>query len=77
MASIKPLRWLTRAAVTAVVLMMTVTVDLMLLPGPTARAVDAKAIRVASSNLIIDRHYGWPAVVLATSGLRSAPYNWL
>jgi protein-disulfide isomerase len=50
----KSLRWLTRAAVTAVVLMMTVTVDLMLLPSPTARAVDAKAIRVASSNVIRD-----------------------
>ena len=47
MANTKPLRWLTRVAVTAVVLMMTVTVGLMLLPSPTARAVDAKAIRVA------------------------------
>ena len=74
MTNTKPLRWLTRAAVTAVALMMTVTVDLMLLPSSTARAVDAKAIRVASSNLIIDRHYGWPAVTLSLYEDSLCPY---
>ena len=74
MATIKPLRWLTRAPVTAVVLMMTVTVDLMLLPSPTARAVDAKAIRVASSDVIRDGHYGWPVVVLSLYEDPLCPY---
>jgi protein-disulfide isomerase len=74
MANTKHLRWLTRAAVTAVVLMMTVTVDLMLLPSPTARAVDAKAIRVASSNVIRDGHYGWPVVVVSLYEDALCPY---
>src|SRR3981189_2840548 len=58
MANAKRLRPLTRVAVTAVVLMMAVMADLFAFE-PTARAVDAKAIRVATSNLIIDHHYGW------------------
>lgn len=74
MANTKRLRWLTRAAVTAVALMMAVTADLMLSPGPTARAVDAKAIRVASSNLIIDPATGQPAVVLAMYEDSLCPY---
>ncbi|MDT5245432.1 MAG: hypothetical protein QOD36_2808 [Mycobacterium sp.] len=72
MANTRPLRWLTRAAVTAVMLMM--AVDLMLLPSPTARAVDAKAIRVASSNVIRDGHYGWPVVVLSLYEDSLCPY---
>ena len=42
MANTKRLRRLTRVAITAVVLMMAVTADLMLSPDPTARAVDAQ-----------------------------------
>lgn len=74
MANTKRLRWLTRAAVAAVALMMAVTADLMLSPGPTARAVDAKAIRVASSNLIIDPATGQPAVVLSMYEDSLCPY---
>jgi protein-disulfide isomerase len=70
----KRLRWLTRAAVTAVVLMMAVTADLMLSPGPTARAVDAQAIRVASSNLITDPGTGQPTVVLSLYEDALCPY---
>jgi protein-disulfide isomerase len=74
MANTTRLRWLTRAAVAAVALMMAVTADLMLSPGPTARAVDAKAIRVASSNLIIDPATGQPAVVLSMYEDSLCPY---
>ncbi len=74
MATNKRLRRLTRAAVTAVVLMLAVTTDLMLSPDPTARAVDAKAIRVTSSNLITDPHYGWPTVVLSLYEDSLCPY---
>lgn len=74
MANTKRLRWLTRAAVAAVALMMAVTADLMLSPGPTARAVDAMAIRVASSNLIIDPATGQPAVVLSMYEDSLCPY---
>ena len=56
-ATNKRLHRLTRAAVTAVVLMMAVSADLMLSPDPTASAVDAKAIRVTSSNLITEPRY--------------------
>jgi protein-disulfide isomerase len=73
-ATNKRLRRLTRAAVTAVVLMLAVTTDLMLSPDPTARAVDAKAIRVTSSNLITDPHYGWPMVVLSLYEDSLCPY---
>jgi protein-disulfide isomerase len=72
-ATTKPRRP-TRAAVIAVVLMMTATVDLMLLPSPTARAVDATAIRVASSKLIRDSHYGWPVAVLSLYEDALCPY---
>ena len=65
MPNTKRVRPLNRFAITAVVLMMAVTAELSLTPDPTARAVDAKAIRVASSNLIVDHHYGWPTVVLS------------
>ena len=65
MANTERLRRLTRVAITAVVLMMAVTADLMLSPDPTARAVDAKAIRVTSSNLITDAGTGRPTVVLS------------
>ena len=61
----KRLRRLTRVAITAVVLMMAVTADLILSPDPTASAVDAKAIRVTSSNLITDPGTGKPTVVLS------------
>ena len=74
MANTTRLRWLTRAAVAAVALMMAVTADLMLSPGPTARAVDAMAIRVASSNLIIDPATGQPAVVLSMYEDSLCPY---
>jgi protein-disulfide isomerase len=73
-ATNKRLRWLTRAAVTAVVLMLAVSADLMLSPEPTARAVDAKAIRVTSSNLITDPHGGWPTVVLSLYEDALCPY---
>ena len=73
MGNTKSLRWLTRAAATAVVL-ITMTVDLMLLPSPTARAVEAKAIRVASSDVIRDGHYGWPMVVLSLYEDSLCPY---
>ncbi len=74
MATNKRLRRLTRAAVTAVVLMLAVSADLMLSPEPTARAVDAKAIRVTSSNLITDPHFGRPAVVLSMYEDALCPY---
>jgi protein-disulfide isomerase len=73
-ATTKRLRRLTRAAVTAVVLMLAVSADLMLSPDPTARAVDAKSIRVTSSNLITDPHYGWPTVVLSLYEDALCPY---
>ena len=73
MATNKRLRRLTRAAVAAVVLMMAVSADLMLSP-PTARAVDAKAIRVTSSNLITDPGTGQPTVVLSLYEDSLCPY---
>jgi protein-disulfide isomerase len=73
-AKTKRLRRLTRAAVTAVVLMMAVAADLMLCPDPTARAVDAKAIRVTSSNLITAPGTGQPTVVLSLYEDYLCPY---
>jgi protein-disulfide isomerase len=73
-ATNKRLHRLTRAAVTAVVLMLAVSADLTLSPDPTARAVDAKGIRVTSSNLITDPHYGWPTVVLSLYEDALCPY---
>jgi protein-disulfide isomerase len=68
------LRRLTRAAVTAVVLMMAVSAHLMLSPAPTAVAVDAKAIQVTSNNLITDPGTGQPAVVLSLYEDSLCPY---
>lgn len=73
-ANAKRSRALTRAAMTAVVLMIAITVGLMVSPGPTAAAVDTKAIRVASSNLIIDPDTGQPAVVLSMYEDSLCPY---
>jgi len=70
----KRLRRLTLAAVTAVVLMMAVAANLALSPDPTARAVDAKAIRVTSSNLITDPGTGQPTVVLSLYEDSLCPY---
>jgi protein-disulfide isomerase len=74
MPNTKPLHPLNRFAITAVVLMMAVTAELLLSPDPTATAVDAKAIRVTSSNLIVDHHYGWPTVVLSMYEDALCPY---
>jgi protein-disulfide isomerase len=73
-ADTKRLRRLTRAAVSAVALMMAVTADLMLSPDPTARAVDTKAIRVTSSNLITDPDTGQPTVVVSLYEDSLCPY---
>jgi protein-disulfide isomerase len=56
------------------VVMMAVTADLTLSHAPTARAVDAKAIRVTSSNLITDPGTGQPAVVLSLYEDSLCPY---
>jgi len=71
--NVKRLRRLTRIAVTAVVLMTAVTSGLMLSPGPTARAADARAIRVTSGNLITDPD-GQPTVVLSLYEDSLCPY---
>ncbi|KAA0080570.1 DsbA family protein [Mycolicibacterium sp. P9-64] len=60
----KRLRQLARVAATAVVLATAVTAALMTSPNPTARASDAKAIRVTSGNLVTDPD-GQPTVVLS------------
>jgi protein-disulfide isomerase len=73
-ATTKRLHTLTRAAVTAVVLMMAVSAGLMLSRDPNAAAVDAKAIRVASSNLITDPGTGQPMVVLSLYEDALCPY---
>jgi protein-disulfide isomerase len=70
----KCLRQLTRIAVTAVVSMTAVTVALMASPNPTARAVDAKAIRVTSGNVITDPGTGQPTVVLSMYEDSLCPY---
>lgn len=62
-----------RAAVAAVVLMMTAMTALMVAPGPAARAADAKAIRVTSGNLITDPD-GQPTVVLSLYEDSLCPY---
>ena len=59
---------------TAVALTMAVTAGLMLSPGPTAAAVDAKAIRVTSNKLIVDPDTGQPAVVLSMYEDSLCPY---
>ncbi|MBB5167300.1 DsbA family protein [Mycobacterium sp. AZCC_0083] len=73
MPNVKRLLRLTRIAVTAVVLVTAVTSGLMLSPGPTARAVDAKAIRVTSGHLITDPD-GQPTVVLSMYEDSLCPY---
>ena len=70
----KHLRRLARVAATTVVLMMVVTADLLLCTDPAARAVDAKAIRVTSSNLITDPGTGQPTVVLSLYEDTLCPY---
>jgi protein-disulfide isomerase len=74
MANTKRMRRLTRVAVSAAVLMMAVTANLMQSPYPTATAVDAKAIRVTSSNLITDPGTGQPMVVLSLYEDSLCPY---
>lgn len=64
---------LTRAAVVAVTTMAAVTAALMASPSPTARAADAKAIRVTSGNLITDPD-GQPTVVLSLYEDSLCPY---
>jgi protein-disulfide isomerase len=73
-ANNRRLRWLTQTAVTTVALMLALTADLMLSPYPMARAVDAKAIRVTSSNLITDPGTGQPTVVLSMYEDALCPY---
>ena len=59
---------------TATVLMTAVTAGLMAAPNPTALAVDAKAIRVASSNVVTDAGTGQPTVVLSMYEDSLCPY---
>ena len=54
--------------------MLALTADLMLSPYPMARAVDAKAIRVTSSNLVTDPGTGQPTVVLSMYEDALCPY---
>jgi protein-disulfide isomerase len=74
MANTKRLRRLTRAAVSTVVLMIALTADLLLCSYPTAGAVDAKAIRVTSGNLLTDPGTGQPRVVLSMYEDSLCPY---
>lgn len=74
MATTKHLRRLTRTAVTAAAVMMAVAVGPILSGAPTAAAVDAKAIRVTSSNLITDPGTGQPTVVLSLYEDSLCPY---
>lgn len=69
----KRLCQLTRAAVAAVALMTVVPGVLLASPSPTARAADAKAIRVTSGNLITDPD-GQPTVVLSLYEDSLCPY---
>ena len=73
-ATTKRLRRLTQAGVTAAAVMVAVAVGPILSHGPTAAAVDAKAIRVTSSNLITDPGTGQPAVVLSLYEDSLCPY---
>jgi protein-disulfide isomerase len=70
----KRVRRLSRVAVTASALMIAVAGALMVSPDPMARAVEAKAIRVASSNLITDPGTGQPKVVLSMYEDSLCPY---
>jgi protein-disulfide isomerase len=68
------LRRLTQAGVTAAAVMVAVAVGPILSLDPTASAVDARAIRVASSSLINDPATGQPAVVLSMYEDSLCPY---
>ncbi len=70
----KRVHWLTRAAASAVVVVLAVAAELNLSPDPTASAVDAKAIRVTSSDLITDPATGQPTVVLSLYEDSLCPY---
>ena len=74
MATTKRLRRLTRAAVTAAAVMLAVAVGPVLSHDTAAAAVDAKAIRVTSSNLITDPGTGQPTVVLSMYEDALCPY---
>lgn len=74
MAEPKPARPLTRLAMVAMALMTVITSGPLAFSTPTASAVDAKAIRVASSNLITDPATGQPAVVLSLYEDALCPY---
>jgi protein-disulfide isomerase len=67
----KRLRRLTQAGLTLAAVMLFGSI---LSPDPTASAVDAKAIRVASSSLINDPGTGQPAVVLSMYEDSLCPY---
>jgi protein-disulfide isomerase len=67
-------RRLTRVAVTATALLIAVAGGLMASPDPMARAVDPKAIRVASNNVITDPGTGQPTVVLSMYEDSLCPY---
>jgi protein-disulfide isomerase len=67
-------RRLFRASVTAAAVMVAVAVGPILSHGPTAAAVDAKAIRVTSSNPITDPGTGQPEVVLSLYEDSLCPY---
>jgi protein-disulfide isomerase len=73
-ANTKPVRRLTRSAVAAVVVVLAATAGLLLCPDPAASAVDVKAIRVTSSNLITDPRTGQPTVVLSLYEDALCPY---
>jgi protein-disulfide isomerase len=68
------LRRLIHASVTVAALTVAVATDLMLSYNPTAAAVEAKAIRVASSSLITDPGTGQPMVVLSLYEDSLCPY---
>jgi protein-disulfide isomerase len=64
-----------RTRVAAVAIALTVLVaELLLSPAPTAKAVNAKAIRVTSSSLITDPASGQPKVVLSMYEDSLCPY---
>ena len=72
----KPIRLhvLTRAAVSAAVLMLALTAAVTLAPQRTANALDAMAIRVTSGNPITDPATGQPRVVLSLYEDALCPY---
>lgn len=74
MATIDRSRRLIRASVIAVAVMMSAVANLALPLEPTAAAVDAKFIRVASNNVITDPGTGQPKVVLSLYEDSLCPY---